>query len=242
MQPAAAVPPSFRALSCDACRSLVPKLLQCAGCGCVNYCGVACQKADWPGHRDSCRHMASLPAERRRVVAANMATRRRMADALTRASPLSKKIVWAACSLLERHHRAVAKRRLRYEDLGLYAICIAYVGEPDDACTVRGLLEPTVCDALVEASLYGPTRDRPAGGGRVLIGVVPRSEASGAPPTDELERAGSSQHLLFEVLGRCRGSDEELTPPSARIALGLKSLQSDAGLQRILKSFSVVSA
>ena len=41
--------------ACDGCgRDDVP-LLNCAACGSVWYCGPACQKEGWPGHRAACK-------------------------------------------------------------------------------------------------------------------------------------------------------------------------------------------
>jgi hypothetical protein len=44
-----------RALAmCGRCR-MIGRWRKCARCRAAYYCGAACQRADWPRHRDGCR-------------------------------------------------------------------------------------------------------------------------------------------------------------------------------------------
>lgn len=49
---------SFGGTNCNHCFARVPKVLRCAGCGVVAYCGGACQKAHWKGgHKAECKRL-----------------------------------------------------------------------------------------------------------------------------------------------------------------------------------------
>jgi hypothetical protein len=50
-------PPAPVTTSCAQCGG--PGALRCASCRSVHYCGRACQKAAWPGHKDLCKHTMS---------------------------------------------------------------------------------------------------------------------------------------------------------------------------------------
>lgn len=59
--PTAAAP--ARARVCAGCGSSgAPKLRQCRGCSSTLYCGEACQRAAWPGHKAACKAMAAAAA------------------------------------------------------------------------------------------------------------------------------------------------------------------------------------
>lgn len=59
--PASAAP--ARARVCAGCGSSgAPKLRQCRGCSSTLYCGEACQRAAWPGHKAACKAMAAAAA------------------------------------------------------------------------------------------------------------------------------------------------------------------------------------
>ena len=64
--PAPAAPPSLppdpaTTTSCAQCGG--PGALRCAGCRGVLYCGRACQRAAWAGHKDLCKRMMSVVFE-----------------------------------------------------------------------------------------------------------------------------------------------------------------------------------
>ncbi|KAH0149611.1 hypothetical protein KCU67_g10993, partial [Aureobasidium melanogenum] len=40
---------------CEVCLEEKPKLVTCGRCGNRKYCGVACQRKDWPTHKHSCQ-------------------------------------------------------------------------------------------------------------------------------------------------------------------------------------------
>ncbi len=40
---------------CAHCKQRKDKLLQCAGCKSVKYCGKECQRSDWPNHKTVCK-------------------------------------------------------------------------------------------------------------------------------------------------------------------------------------------
>ena len=40
----------------------VPRGKRCGGCRLLRYCGAACQKADWPGHKTACRELQARSA------------------------------------------------------------------------------------------------------------------------------------------------------------------------------------
>ena len=51
---------------CQACQKQLPasQLKTCNRCGCVEYCGRECQKADWKAHKKTCNAVASMESQR----------------------------------------------------------------------------------------------------------------------------------------------------------------------------------
>ena len=58
--------------TCLACGKAGAKSL-CMGCRSVSFCGKACQKVAWPGHREECRRIVREKDVAARVAAAKMA-------------------------------------------------------------------------------------------------------------------------------------------------------------------------
>lgn len=50
---------------CSSCQTTVPGMSKCARCRVPYYCSAACQRADWPAHKSTCRRdAAQLPSTR----------------------------------------------------------------------------------------------------------------------------------------------------------------------------------
>ena len=45
---------------CGYCKKAVKQMKRCSGCQATQYCSVACQKADWPSHREICQFHSFL--------------------------------------------------------------------------------------------------------------------------------------------------------------------------------------
>ncbi len=52
-----------RAGTCGVVTVTSCKLQDCSGCRSVQYCGTACQKADWPRHKPECKRLGAARAE-----------------------------------------------------------------------------------------------------------------------------------------------------------------------------------
>ena len=74
--------------TCLACGKAGAKSL-CMGCRSVSFCGKACQKVAWPGHKKECRRVQREKARVLDGIAADFAARRSRRDDARRSASRS---------------------------------------------------------------------------------------------------------------------------------------------------------